>query len=72
MYAVEFQATLKNGMISVPSQYQATLPTRVRVIILTSPTEHQAEHEDCIMRLLQSPRKVSHFKPMTREELYER
>lgn len=72
MYAVEFQATLQNGMIPVPSQYQATLPANVRVIILLSAPEPRAGHEDFITKLLQAPRKVSHFKPMSREEVYER
>lgn len=73
MYAVEFQARLQNGMIPVPQQYQAQLPAQVRVIILAEPlTPHPEEHDDIIARLLKTPRQVHNFKPLTREEIYDR
>jgi len=34
MYAIEFQATIKNGIIEVPHQYRKHLSKRVRVILL--------------------------------------
>lgn len=34
MYAVEFQATVKNGHIELPRQYRAKVKDRVRVIVL--------------------------------------
>lgn len=73
MYAVEFQTRLQNGMISVPPQYQTHLPAQVRVIILAEPlTPRSEDHDDIIARLLKAPRPVHNFKPMTREEIYER
>lgn len=73
MYAVEFQARLQNGMIPVPQQYQTELPVQVRVIILADPPpRHSEDRDDIIARLLKSPRPVINFKPMTREEIYER
>jgi hypothetical protein len=73
MYAVEFQARLQNGMIPVPQQYQAQLSAQVRVIILTEPLyPHPDKYDDIIARLLKAPRQVNNFKPMTREEIYER
>ncbi len=34
MYAIEFEATVKNGMIKVPRRYASRLRTRLRVIVL--------------------------------------
>ncbi len=35
MYAVEFETTIRNGMIEVPETYNDQLAGSVRVIILT-------------------------------------
>lgn len=72
MYAVEFQAVIRNGMISVPPRYQSDFPSQVRVILMTEQTEPVESGEDIIDRLLKSPRYVGSFKPMSREEIYER
>jgi len=73
MYAVEFQACVQNGMIEIPKSYQADLPSQIRVIILTDKS-YVVRHkkENIIARLLESPRKVGNFRPMKREEIYER
>jgi len=34
MYAIEFRATIKNGMIPIPQQYLAQLQTPLKVIVL--------------------------------------
>jgi len=34
MYAVEFQAKIKNGTIEIPEVYRSRLKDRVRVILL--------------------------------------
>ncbi|MFQ5435033.1 MAG: hypothetical protein ACE5FD_09170 [Anaerolineae bacterium] len=35
MYAIEFQTTVKNGIIKVPAKYSASLGELVRVIVLS-------------------------------------
>lgn len=69
MYAVEFQAKVKNGTIEIPEVYRNRFKERVRVILL-------AEEEDAtvnlIDQLLQHPLKVADFKPLAREDIYER
>ena len=34
MYAIEFKATVKNGMIPIPKQYVEKLQSRLKVIVL--------------------------------------
>lgn len=69
MYAVEFQARIKDGMIEIPSQYKDKLKEVVRVIILS---EEKETTLNMIDQLLTSPLKVKNFKPLSRAEIYER
>jgi len=69
MYAVEFQAQIKNGTIEIPEAYRSCFKERVRVILLA---EEESHTMTLIDQLLQHPVKVPGFKSLTREELYER
>jgi len=69
MYAVEFQATIKDGSIEIPEVYRYRFKERVRVILLA---EEESTTVDFIDQLLEHPVKVAGFKPFTRDELYER
>jgi hypothetical protein len=69
MYAVEFQAKIKDGAIEIPEVYRDRFKERVRVILLA---EEERTTGDLIDQLLQHPFKVAGFKPFTRDELYER
>ena len=67
MYAIEFQAKIKEGTIQVPPQYRDKLKEVVRVIILT---DVQEETGSLIDQLLESPIKVKGFRPLSRDEIY--
>ena len=69
MYAVEFQTKIKNGMIEIPKEYIRDVRENVKVILLM---EQDTSTESIIERLLQSPIKVKHFTPLTREDMYDR
>ena len=69
MYAVEFQATIKDGTIEIPEMYRHRFKARVRVILLA---EEESTTVNLIDQLLQHPLKVTRFKPFTRDEMYER
>lgn len=69
MYAVEFQAQIKNGTIEIPEAYRSRFKERVRVILFA---EEESTTVTLIDQLLQHPVKVPGFKPLTREEMYER
>jgi len=73
MYSIEFQTTIKNGLIEIPPQYRQSLGNlseSVRVIILVE--EAGKARENFIDRLLSQPLRVPGFRPMTREDLYAR
>ena len=69
MYAVEFQATINDGIIEIPEVYRHRFKERVRVILLA---EEESTTVNLIDQLLQHPLKVAGFKPFTRDEMYER
>jgi hypothetical protein len=66
MYAVEFQAKIKNGTIEIPEVYRKGFKERVRVILLA---EEESATVNLIDQLLQHPLKVAGFKPLSREEI---
>jgi hypothetical protein len=39
MYAVEFQAKVKNGIIEIPARYRDQIKQMVRVIVLAEPDD---------------------------------
>jgi hypothetical protein len=74
MYAIEFQARIKNGVIEIPEEYRQQLRDQskdnaVRVIILTSGRDTRT---NLIDQLLEKSLKIPGFAPMKRDELYER
>ena len=69
MYAVEFQAKVKNGSIEIPEEYKPRFKERVRVILLA---EEENAAANFIDQLLQHPIYIAGFTPLTREEIYER
>ncbi len=71
MYAIEFQATVKNGTIKIPRKYEKRFLKRVKVILLAEETEQSAT-ANLIDQLLAKPLRIKNFKPLTREEIYAR
>lgn len=69
MYAVEFQAKVKNGAIEIPEEYRTRFKGRVRVILLA---EEESTAANFIDHLLQHPLPLAGFKPLTRDEIYDR
>ena len=70
MFAVEFQAQVRDGMIEIPIQYRDKVKEKVRVIILTQ--EEEKETANLIEQLLQSPLHAPGFRPLSRDEVYAR
>ncbi len=69
MYAVEFQAKIKNGIIEVPAQYRDKFKKVVKVIVLAEPEEPA---NNLIDQLLETPWRVTTFEPLARHEIYVR
>ena len=69
MIAIEFQTHVKDGTIEVPEQYRDEVQGEVRVIILRTDRQKKSK---IIERLLQQPLQDPSFRPLTRDELYDR
>lgn len=76
MYAVEFRAKVKNGVIEVPKKFRGAIIDNVKVIILkdeaTSLEAGKKSGPDMIETLLTSPLEIKGFHPLQREEIYDR
>lgn len=70
MQAVEFQATVRDGMIEIPKKFRQGLTQQVRVIVLAE--ERPSQSFNLIDELIQNPLTIEGFKPLTREEIYAR
>lgn len=70
MYAIEFKAKIKNGIIKVPKEYVNELRENVKVIVLKD-EKVELRKVNMIDHLLDSPLKINSFKPLPREEIYE-
>lgn len=67
MFAVEFQARVKGGVIEIPEEYRDHLGEVVRVIILTP---ERAQGTGIIAHLLEHPIQDPTFVPLSRDEIY--
>ena len=70
MYAIEFQTTVKNGLIEVPRQYIGNLTNRVHVILMAEETSKAAVN--LVDQLLAHPVPMKDFRPFAREDIYAR
>ncbi len=71
MFAIEFNTNIKDGVIVIPEKYRRNLKKNVRVILLSDEKIIKIKH-DIIDNLLESPLIVNNFKPLTRDEIYDR
>ena len=69
MQILKFKASVKNGVIHIPKQFQQQLPERVQIIIFPETTRPK---DDFIAHLLNHPLRVPDFQPLKREEIYDR
>jgi len=70
MYAIEFKTKIQNGIIKIPKKYRINLKENVKVIVLAE--EKKKKTYDIIEHLLNSPLNIPVFKPMSRDEIYDR
>ncbi len=70
MQAIEFKTKIKKGMIIIPEKYRKILKENVKVIVLTE--ENETRPSDIIDNLMDSPVKIANFKPINRDDIYDR
>ncbi len=69
MHAIEFQATIQDGVIKVPPSYHAQLAKHAKVIVLM---DEEPRQTGMLARLLEHPVTRPDFTPLSRETIYER
>lgn len=69
MNIIEFQATIENGHIKIPEEYQAKIASNVHVVIIN---DNEQSNENFIDYLLTHPIQLKNFSPLTREEIHAR
>jgi hypothetical protein len=76
MQAYEFSSVIDNGIIRVPEEYAERLSSPVKIIILANEDSEKAKKKAVPVRKsiewLKEPWKIDGFKPLTREEIYDR
>jgi len=74
MNTIEFQASIKNGVIQIPAEYQQDLQNTdtIAVTIQKVVKEKRFSHTGIIARLTKEPVIVEELKPLTREEAHDR
>ena len=70
MQYVEFQTTVRNGVIEIPLEWRGSFKNRVRVILQAEETSAPAKN--LIDQLLARPVRLKTFRPIPREELHAR
>ena len=70
MYAVEFQAKIKDGNIEVPDEFKERFQNEVRVILLAN--EKRTQGDNLIDQLLANPLYIAGFHPLQRDAIYAR
>jgi len=68
VYAIEFSAKIRDGVIEVPEAYRHRLSDTVKVILVTE--EQEIAVEDIIQTLLVRPLTLPGFAPLSRDEIY--
>jgi hypothetical protein len=75
MQAIEFEADVKNSYIKIPDRFSILESKHIRLVALFDSDMQVSvskKKTSFIDNLLSNPLKIKNFKPMTREETYER
>lgn len=72
MNAIEFQASIKNGMIEIPEQYRQDFEQQSNVKVILIKQVEDVQVNNFLLQLLENPICVEGFTPLTRGETYER
>ena len=73
MQTIEFETEAENGNIEIPEKYRHQLKGKLQVVVSIKETKKDKEEPyDMITELMNNPLKVDDFKPLTRDEIYDR
>jgi hypothetical protein len=71
MSTVEFQAMVKNGVITIPEQYQQEVAAMEVVEVVVKKAEKK-KLTGFLKELTTNPIQIQNFTPLTRDEIYDR
>lgn len=69
MQKIEFDAKVENGKIEVPDELQDRVQGTVHVTVTV---KKKREGKSYLRELIENPIDVPNFKPLTRDEIYDR
>jgi hypothetical protein len=72
MYAVEFQASVKDGAIEIPQEYQQELGNGSAVKVIVLMPQQKPRDRDIMDELTENPISVKGLPKLTRNEIYDR
>lgn len=73
MSTIEFETEAANGNIEIPEKYRPQLKGKLQVVVSVKKAQTiEQEPDDIITELINNPLKVTDFKPLTRNEIYDR
>lgn len=71
MTTIEFQTRIDNGSIVIPERFRERIRGTVHVKVEVEEVE-ASEEDDFITYLMHNPLHIPDFKPLTRDEIYDR
>lgn len=71
MTTIEFQTRIDNGSILIPEQFRERIKGIARITVEIE-EDAPGKEEDFIQYLMRNPLEIPDFKPMTRDEIYDR
>jgi len=73
MSTVKFEATVKNGSITIPTKFRHRVKGKVEVsVYFENDTKTEEEPYDIISELIRNPIQDPDFVPFKRDEIYDR
>lgn len=72
MNAIEFQASIKDGVIEIPDQYRQEFEQQKNVKVILIKQVENTQVTNFLLNLLKNPIFIEGFTPLTRDEIYER
>ena len=70
MSTITFTATIQDGMIKIPDEYQQDL-NNAEYVEVTIISKKKTAKTGIIAELIENPIEVKDFKPLTRDEIYD-
>ncbi len=72
MSVINFQTTVKNGSITIPSELRGQITGQIDVTVKVKDEEKNSKAKNFLREMIENPMVDRNFVPLTREEIYDR